>query len=56
MIAIGVGRSFEDDNEEGVAELKMIATDPEKHVFNASSYDALLTLVKELRNRTCNSK
>ncbi|KAK3726280.1 hypothetical protein QZH41_003058 [Actinostola sp. cb2023] len=46
MISVGVGNINKD-------ELKLIATDPSKHVFTAKDFTALLQLVKKLQTRTC---
>ncbi|KAK3726322.1 hypothetical protein QZH41_012746 [Actinostola sp. cb2023] len=46
ILAVGVGGY-------DVSELKFIATDPIKHVFEASNFDGLIKLVTSLQNRTC---
>jgi hypothetical protein len=49
MMAVGIGNY-------NMNELRMIATDPDKHVFNSTDFDHLSTLVKNLRTKACTSK
>lgn len=49
MVAVGVGNYKQ-------SELELIATDPAKHVLTTTDFSKLVTLVKQLRKQTCESK
>ena len=48
-MAVGVGNYVQ-------SELELIATDPIKHVLTTTDFGKLVTLVKELRKQTCESR
>ena len=49
MIAVGVGKY-------DLQELRLIATDKNKHVFTVQTFSDLVKLVKSLRRQACMGK